>query len=198
MSESESIREKTVLRSRNRLLRQKFSQHARSVLDQAINQEVLQFVRESKASSLAAYWPFDGEPDLRPALSELSGSGSLIAFPVITDRDNGSMNMHRWHPEASMKENVFHIPEPDSAPQVNADELDLLLIPLVAWDRAGGRLGMGAGFYDRLLAPLSALKSPCRVGVAYGIQEVPRVPVTETDVPLHGVICEHGFLALPA
>ena len=95
-----------------------------------------------------------------------------------------------------MTENHFGIPEPENGPAIQPASLDCVLIPLVAWDRNGGRLGMGAGYYDRMLAPLEQKDTPLRIGIAYGLQEVKNVPVSSHDVPLHGLICEHGWIAL--
>jgi 5-formyltetrahydrofolate cyclo-ligase len=101
--------------------------------------------------------------------------------------------MHRWSSQSTMIKNSFHIPEPVNEARVAVSGIELLIIPLVAWDGNGGRLGMGAGFYDQLLAPLQASRKPRRLGLAYGMQEVAAVPVDEWDIPLHGVICERGW-----
>jgi len=101
--------------------------------------------------------------------------------------------MHRWSSKSRMKENHFHIPEPVDEPPVDVTGIDLLIIPLVAWDRNGGRLGMGGGFYDQLLTPFQEVNKPRRMGLAYGMQEVAAVPVDDWDIPLHGMICESGW-----
>lgn len=70
----------------------------------------------------------------------------------------------------------------------------MLLIPLVAYDRVGNRLGMGAGYYDRHLEPLRDLSSPLRVGIAYSVQALDRITANDWDIPLHGVVTENGWL----
>ena len=69
----------------------------------------------------------------------------------------------------------------------------MLLIPLVAYDQFGNRLGMGAGYYDRHLEPLRDVRTPLRIGIAYSLQELERIKKNDWDIPLHGVINENGW-----
>ncbi len=89
--------------------------------------------------------------------------------------------------------NRYGIAEPDGTQDVQPADIDLVLVPLVGWDRAGGRLGMGAGFYDRLFQPFAGLEKPLRIGVAYDLQQLPGVPRDPWDIPLHGVLTENGW-----
>ena len=73
-------------------------------------------------------------------------------------------------------------------------EIDLALVPLVAWDEYGGRLGMGASFYDRLFEPFAADVKPFRMGVAYQLQKVDHIPLEPWDVRMHAVLTESGCL----
>ena len=183
---------KTEMRHAIRSQRRQLSFEQRNKFDRAINQHLLTFVSESKVSSLSAFWPFDGEPDLRSSLATLESAGTDIALPVLESGQRTTMKMHRWRKQSVMIDNQFKIPEPAHEPAVEILSIDLLLIPLVAWDREGRRLGMGAAYYDRLLGPLQAMGGPRLIGVAYGVQEVSEVPVDEFDVPLQGLISEHG------
>lgn len=186
---------KSRLRQQVRSLRRGISPSSRLQLDETISAELLKYLGELKAFSVSAYWPFDGEPDLCTALAMLHESGITIALPVLNPQEPATISMCRWTTDSSMKRNGFGILEPIEESAIDIRELDCMLIPLVAWDKSGGRLGMGGGYYDRLLAPLKDDKQPRRIGMAYGAQEVPEVPLEETDVGLHGVICEHGWIS---
>jgi 5-formyltetrahydrofolate cyclo-ligase len=159
--------------------------------DRVINRSLQDYVLDTEVDSLSAFLAFDGEPDLGPALAELSGNDVTIALPVLGT--GYTMAFQCWQPETEMQINRFGIREPADGPDIKARDLDVLFIPLIAWDRQGGRLGMGGGYYDRMLETLQDHETPLRMGVAYGFQEVPRVPVEEHDIQLHGLICEHGW-----
>jgi 5-formyltetrahydrofolate cyclo-ligase len=144
---------------------------------------------------------FDGEPDLAPALRELERRGVRLAVPIVQDDPThagspggAAICYRRWSSDGDMRPNRYGILEPAGALEVGLAEVDLALIPLVAWDAAGGRLGMGAGFYDRLFQPFAGEARPLRVGVAYGVQQVDRVPCEAWDVSLHMMLTEAGCL----
>jgi 5-formyltetrahydrofolate cyclo-ligase len=147
---------------------------------------------------VAAFVAFDGEPDLRPSMNELDGRGVRLALPVIrAATDRADICFRQWSPGSEMQPNRYGIPEPVGTLDLRLDEIDLALIPLVAWDSGGGRLGMGASFYDRLFQPLAEQRRPFRLGVAYQLQQVERVPVEPWDIGLHGVLTERGCFTCP-
>jgi len=116
-----------------------------------------------------------------------------IALPVIVDAPEAPRLQFRiWNPTIPLVRNFFGIEEPGGGDVVPPRDLDLVLLPLVAWDERGHRLGMGAGYYDRALAPVAACSRPLRVGVAYGLQQADRLPADPWDVRLHEVITENG------
>ncbi len=173
--------------------RQALDETTRRSLDQAINQTVLELVEKTGSVSLSAFLPFDGEPDVRPALEILSQRGVRIALPVIIDAPTAPRLQFRcWHPATRLDRNFFGIEEPGAGEAVLPQNLDLVLLPLVAWDKCGRRLGMGAGYYDRALAAVADRSHPLRVGIAYEVQKVPELPADPWDVHLHQVITENG------
>ncbi len=191
MNDPSITRLKTEMRRDMRVRRQQLPMELRLQLDQVINRVLLEYALETEVSTMAAFWPFDGEPDLRPTLEDLVTRDVTVALPKLLE--DSEMALHQWRPQSIMQDNRFHIPEPVNEPAVALRDLDILLIPLVAWDRKGGRLGMGAGYYDRLLEPLGSSEVPLRFGLAHGLQEVSAVPVSEHDIPMHGLISEHGW-----
>ncbi len=144
-----------------------------------------------RARHLACYWPADGELDPRPLMARLLTPGKVAYLPVI--RPDGRLWFAPWRPDASWRLNRYGIPEP-CGPAVPARVLDLILLPLVAFDARGRRLGMGGGYYDRTLAFLGhrLRRRPRLVGLAYRWQEVPCLPAEPWDMPLDAVITDGG------
>jgi 5-formyltetrahydrofolate cyclo-ligase len=184
---------KSRLRSEIRRRRATLSPERRRSLDGAINEHLLGYLDREKPAALAAYLAFDGEPDLEPALRHARAQGTVVALPVVVDQPGRPVIMFRqWSVDGALTTNRYGIHEPIGSPPVALADLDLVLVPLVAWDVTGGRLGMGASYYDRLFQPYAAQPSPLRLGVAYQLQQVDEVPREPWDVRLHGVLTESG------
>ncbi len=181
------------LRTEIRQRRQDLDVAIRQKLDKAINHSLLEFVKSSEINSVAAFWPFDGEPDLGPSLQRLFELGVITCLPVIIETSHGiSLEFQTWSPEGPMLDNQFGIPEPVQSKVIATSDLDLILMPLVAWNEKGHRLGMGAGYYDRALESLTDKNSPIRIGVAYQLQKVDEIPADPWDVRMHEMITENG------
>jgi len=179
-------------------LRRRLGTEEKQALDGAINRFLSTYIVEHRPRTVAAFWPFDGEPDLLPSLDLLQREGVQIALPVIGSPAAGpSMIFRKWTAESLMKKNRFGISEPSDTAEIPILEIDLMLLPLVGWDEAGGRLGMGAGFYDRALQPFGQSNSPHRMGVAYQMQKLPGVPAEPWDVRLHLILSESGWFTCP-
>jgi len=101
--------------------------------------------------------------------------------------------MREWLPDRETVANRYGIAEPANTEDIRIVDIDLVLIPLVGWDRTGGRLGMGASFYDRLFQPFAESERPLRIGVGYELQNVPNIPREPWDVGLHGLLTENGW-----
>lgn len=145
----------------------------------------------SRARRIACYLAMHGEVDCAPIMAELLARGRHIYLPVLHGR---SLLFAPWDPRGVMVANRFGIPEPDAG-GVSAARLDVVLAPLVAFDDAGRRLGMGGGFYDRalrFLAQRGCWRRPLVVGLGYEFQRVGALPARRWDVPLHAVVTESG------
>lgn len=140
------------------------------------------------ARIIAAYVAMGDEIDPRPFIDAAHAHGIAIALPSIAARD-AAMTFRRWRPEEPLAAGALGIPEP--LPASLAVVPDLILAPLVGFDRAGGRLGQGAGFYDRAFA---ALPDARRVGLGWSVQEVAHLPLDPWDVPLHAVATESEWI----
>ncbi len=140
------------------------------------------------------YFPNDGEID---PTSVIGGTGKLFFLPVLPPPGKKRLWFSPYAPGQTLVPDRFGIPEPVSRKRVRVEELDLVLVPLVAFDEAGGRIGMGGGFYDASLSFLSRCRrtTPLRVvGAAYEFQRVDAIPRDRWDIPLHGVITDVRFV----
>jgi 5-formyltetrahydrofolate cyclo-ligase len=137
---------------------------------------------------VSAYWPLEGELDPRPAMRRLARRGHGLALPRMQGPLQ-PLRFHRWGLDDALEEGPFRVMQPaEGEPVLHPD---LVLVPLLAFDRGGGRLGYGAGFYDRTLAALRAERPRLlAVGVAFAGQEVSEVPNGPHDEALDGVITE--------
>lgn len=144
---------------------------------------------------LAVYWPIRAEIDPLPLARLAHEAGWRIALPVILGKGR-PLAFRLWVPGAPLAEGPFgaRVP-PDSAPQADPD---LLAAPLAAFDRSGGRLGYGGGFYDRTLADLRARKAVWAAGFAFAAQESPQLPQDSTDARLDAVITEREIIRFAA
>ncbi len=165
----------------------------RAAHDRSIRRHLLQLIRNRAARSIAAFWPFNGEPDVTPLFEPLLEAGCELALPVISSGNDHGMQFYAWQPDLELATNRYGIPEPSGTVAVAIQDIDLLLMPLVGYDRLGNRLGMGGGYYDRHLELLRHAKKPLRAGIAYSLQEVDTLGSNQWDIPLHGVVNEHGW-----
>jgi 5-formyltetrahydrofolate cyclo-ligase len=142
---------------------------------------------------IGGYWANDGEVDLQPLLTELAYRHKQLALPVVAR--GARMSFFDYQADAPMTLNQYHIPEPGQGARfINGRSLNLILVPLVAFDEFGIRLGMGAGFYDRYLGALPSSLRPKIIGVAHEVQRSPDpLPFKDWDVPMEGVVTEHGW-----
>lgn len=140
-----------------------------------------------RARHIGSYLAHAGELDTLPALRRHHCRGQTLYLPAISHAPSMKMTMRRWSESEQMLTNQYGIGEPQRSKQRSRPlwALDVLLIPLVAFDRDGNRLGMGGGYYDRLLASLAHRPSrPRLIGIGYRFQEVDRVPAEPWDMPL--------------
>lgn len=150
----------------------------------------------AKLTPVAGYWPVGGEIDGRPLLAALAKAGRVVALPRMETRA-GPARFLAWRTGDALSADAFGVPSP---PPIGADLAPrLILVPLLAFDRAGNRLGQGGGHYDRIIS-LYRAHGAIAVGLAYAEQEMGQVPTGANDATLDWVItpkeairCAHGL-----
>jgi 5-formyltetrahydrofolate cyclo-ligase len=140
-----------------------------------------------RGAVVAGYSPIRSEIDPAPLLRKLAAQGAQLALPAIAARGQ-SLRFRAWHPGEKLLPGPLGILEPSPA----AAEIipDIVLVPLAAFDRAGHRIGYGAGHYDRTLAQLRKSRAITAIGLAFAAQQVKAVPALQHDVALDYVLTE--------
>lgn len=178
----ELIEAKRVLRARARALRDRCD----PALGADLARRVLSDCPPPEGAVVSGFWPIGSEIDIRPLLHTLHGRGHPVVLPVTPQRGN-PLGFRLWRPG----EELF--PEPFGTVRPSGEERvpNFLLVPLLAFNRRGDRLGYGGGFYDRTLAGL-----PCAfaLGCAYAAQEMASLPITPYDVRLDAVATERDVI----
>ncbi|WP_439597134.1 5-formyltetrahydrofolate cyclo-ligase [Falsiroseomonas sp.] len=157
-------------------------------LGAALTDHLLRECPPPPGATVAGFWPMGAEIDIRPLLHALHARGHRIALPVTPKRGQ-PLAFRAWQPGDTLARGPLGTSQP-SADQPPLTP-DWLLVPLLAFDRAGHRLGYGGGYYDRTLAILPGATA---IGVAYAAQEVDEVPVGVDDAPLDAIATERGVI----
>jgi 5,10-methenyltetrahydrofolate synthetase len=136
---------------------------------------------------VSAYWPLRGEPDLRPWLGELHGQGMICVLPVVVEK-GAPLQFRRWSPGCAMEKGFWNIPVPADPVTFTPQ---LLISPVVGFDRQCYRLGYGGGYFDRTLALLQSQQRDYHVmGVGYAACELATIHPLTHDIALHGIVTE--------
>lgn len=178
--------EKSTLRGLMREKRRQLSAAQRQAAAQSLPQIFMQLPGWNTVQRIALYMGSDCEIDPKHLAEQSFEQGKSLYLPVI--ENDQSLSFRAWEPAAKLEINRFGIAQPlAEAVPAAPDELDIICLPLVGWDRKGGRIGMGGGFYDRTLA---GIEHPLRVGLGYECQATGSVPMESWDVRLHYVATE--------
>lgn len=145
--------------------------------------------------TVSGFLPIGSEIDTRPLLQQVLDRGGDICLPAVIQRDH-PLQFRQWRDGDLLIDEDFGTKAP--APTAKVVQPDILIVPLLAFDRAGYRLGYGGGFYDRSLEQLRRNKPVLAVGVAFAGQESGSVPRDENDQPLDWIITEReAFQPMP-
>lgn len=148
------------------------------------------------SKSIAAYISVNAEFTTGNLLLEILRRDKTLYLPVLEGAHPHHMRFARLDSNSRLKKNRFGIPEPVHGKSIPAQRLDLVILPLLGFDRVGNRLGMGGGYYDRTFAfckQARRLARPYLMGLAYDVQQVDALATQPWDVPLDAVLTESGI-----
>ena len=140
---------------------------------------------------VAGYRPQGGEIDPLPLLRRFAAAGAQLALPAAVAAD-APLVFRAWSEGDALEPDIFGIPSPTS--ESSEVQPDLILAPVLAFDRLGGRVGQGAGCFDRTLAHARALGPVFVIGLAFACQEVERAPSAAHDQALDAILTENGYI----
>jgi len=186
-----ALDQKIRLRTEMKDRRDGLDAETRSAVATVIRDNFLAMLASSPAKTIAAYWPRGSEVDVRPLMQGVLDMGRKVTLPCIVG-DQRAMEFRAWEGGTPSAVSGFGIPQPDATARKLSP--DIIITPLLAFDRRGHRLGFGRGFYDRTFYELRLLKEFKAVGVAYAVQEVPQVPNEKHDMRLDWVMTERGSI----
>ena len=182
------------VRQSMRALRRNLTLPQRALCHSAIDRRVLESAVFKQAKSLATYITHEGEVDPAGIVVRALQQGKACYLPVV--QDTRQLLFRRFLPEHPLVANRWGLLEPDaSMALIASQDLDLVLVPLVAFDACANRMGRGGGYYDRSFAfclQPGVSKKPFLMGLAYSFQQVATCPVQPWDVPLDQVVTEES------
>lgn len=184
---------KTIIRSSIRNQRLAMDPELVLQLSVKIQANLRSFIETEQFDAIAGYFSVGNEPDVAAAMAWPGSQNPGWYFPVVTSKIE--MHFSSWRPEEALRSGKFGIPEPASGSSlVREDHRILFLVPCLAVDQAGSRLGSGGGYYDRYLSQLPDTCDPFIVAVCFDqfIQKKP-LPTEPFDVPVHAILSEVGL-----
>lgn len=187
--------ERAQIRAEIRNTRKNLSNNQQIIAAQSLKMNFIQHLKSENTTNskhIAIYLSNDGELDTSLLIKELWNLNHVVYLPIIHPFNGANLLFQRYEKNSPMRANRYGILEP----KLNCSQicplpaLDYLLMPLVAFDKQGNRLGMGGGFYDRTLARLHEQnwQKPQLIGLAHECQKVDALPIESWDVPLETII----------
>jgi 5-formyltetrahydrofolate cyclo-ligase len=182
------------IRTRIRAQRKQLSPQTAAAAAAAAGRSLVQLPEFSKATRMAAYLAVNGEIGTELVIQAAWQQNKGVYLPVL--QSGGSLLFAPYYAGSQMHNNRYRIPEPEATDSalLPASALDLLIIPLVAFDDCCQRIGMGAGYYDRSLANTN---KPVRIGLAYEFQHVTTIQAQAWDIPMHKIVTENKVFIRP-
>jgi 5-formyltetrahydrofolate cyclo-ligase len=154
-----------------------------------ICRHLLEIIRDKE--TVLVYTSKEKEVNTVPLITALFGQGNPVIVPIIVKEDI-SLRLSYLRDFSALVPSTFGVPEPiGSEIPAAADDIGTIILPMLGFDRNGGRMGYGAGYYDRFLSKNRNLR---KIGIAFGCQEIDNLPVDENDIPMDYIITEDGIV----
>lgn len=187
-----TIADKKTLRRQMRERRRALSAPERATAAERFADKIWPLLQRPDCQHVAVYLAVDGELDLQPLIERLWAAHKQVYLPVVTQLAPGQLRFARYRAGSRMKANRFGILEPCAGAMIRKEQLDVVLLPLTAFDHTGARLGMGGGFYDRTFAcrRASLASRPCLIGAGYRWQQVAQVVREPHDLPVQAIVTD--------
>ena len=173
---------------RQRLLdaRMALSQEDRRKGGEEIASRLTEVLGDVAGKAVSFYWPFKGEPDLRGVMEEVWSRGGRALLPIVAEK-NAPLIFRTWRAGEPLGRGIWNIPVPEKGDEATPD---IVIAPVVGFDRSCYRLGYGGGYYDRTLASLPV--QPRAIGVGYDEAAIPTIYPQSHDVPMELVVTPDG------
>jgi len=182
--------QKAAIRNERLALRDAMTPEARIEGSLAMVEHAGDRIEFEPGTVISGFWPIRSEADVRPLMAHLRARGARLCLPVVLDRE--TIVFRELAVGAPVVKTGFGTTGP--GPEAAVLDPDILLVPLSAFDRAGHRIGYGAGHYDRAIDRLKAMgRRPRLIGIAFDCQEVASVPAEPHDVALDAILTESGL-----
>jgi 5-formyltetrahydrofolate cyclo-ligase len=171
--------------------RNDLAENLRIAFDHLIRKRTLYLIKELRVHTIHSYLSFRSEVDTITLVKVLESDGLRVVAPVVII-DGGVSSMEHYLLTDTLETGLFGLPEPQRTTPIDSATIEAVIVPLVAYDGTGMRLGYGKGFYDRFLSTLSP--SVKKIGLAYSIQEVDSIPRQPHDQLLNYIVTEQSLI----
>ncbi|GAB5550289.1 MAG: 5-formyltetrahydrofolate cyclo-ligase [Sandaracinaceae bacterium] len=183
---------KAEIRTRRLATRRALPREANEKRSRAICERIMALPEWERARTVLAFVSMPREVQTRVAVEAAWTAGKQIATTRLSRSDPGALELCEWTRDTPLEESgMMFLQPPRESPLVADDAIDLVLVPALAVDARGHRIGFGKGFYDRLLPRLT---NAFRVAVAFDFEQIAEVPNVETDAPVHAIVTDEKVL----
>ena len=182
---------KNELRDRMRQIRRNLTKEEVSQKSAAIQRQLFGYDKYQQAKTVMLYLSAFKEPSTAEILKDALESKKRVVVPV-SNTDTETLTLSYISDISDLKQGAYGILEPEIIRKAKAEDIDMILVPGIAFDKSGNRMGFGKGYYDKLLCKCGAQK----IALCYEFQLMDKIPVKEHDVPMNTIITEDGIYVI--